>query len=159
MMTNMSPMTEPDGHLTKMFLLACNCNQLFVRKMPKLIKRDKKPTSYTIPTIVPTNQRYIWTLLQAKTCSMCTFYEKGLLVVDIHETIGTGVAVASKWVPDQLLPGRLGDRDVIVLHPATLMWVIDVSPVVASISLAFMDQHCVKPVWNLGQHKGDLNTD
>lgn len=87
---------------------------------------------------------------------MCTFYEKGLLVVDVHETVGTGIAVAPKRVPDQLLPGRLGDRDVIVLHPTTLMWVIDVSPVVASISLAFMDQHCVKPVWNLGQHRGDL---
>lgn len=29
------------------------------------------------------------------------------------------------------------------------MWVIDVSPVVASIGLAFMDQHCMQPVWNL----------
>lgn len=87
---------------------------------------------------------------------MCTFYEKGLLVVDIHETVGTGIAVASKWVPDQLLPRRFCDRDVVVLHPATLMWVIDVSPVVTCISLAFMDKHCVKPVWNLEQHKGDV---
>lgn len=80
---------------------------------------------------------------------MCTFYEKGLLVIDIHETVGTGVAIASERVPDQLLPGRLCDRDVIVLHPATLMRVVDVSPVVACVGLAFMDQHRVKPVWNL----------
>lgn len=86
---------------------------------------------------------------------MRTFYEKGLLVVNIHETVGTGIAVASERVPDQLLPGRLGDRDVVVLHPATLMWVVDVSPVVARIGLAFMDQHRMKPVWNLEQHKGE----
>lgn len=91
--------------------------------------------------------------LLAKPWSMCTFYEKGLLVVDIHETVGTGIAVASKWVPDQLLPGWLGDRDVVVLHPATLMRVIDVSPIVACVGLALMDQHCMKPVWNLEQHK------
>lgn len=36
------------------------------------------------------------------------------------------------------------------------MWVIDVSPVVASIGLAFMDQHCMQPVWDLKQHKVDL---
>lgn len=90
--------------------------------------------------------------------SMCTFYEKGLLLIDIHETVGTGIAVASKRVPDQLLPGRLGDRDVVVLHPATLMWVIDVSPVVACISLAFMNQDCMKPVWNLKQHKEDFKS-
>lgn len=87
---------------------------------------------------------------------MCTFYEKGLLVVDVHETVGTGVTVASKWVPDQLLPWWLCDRDIIVLHPATLMWVVDISPVVACIGLAFMDQHCMKPVWHLEKHKGDL---
>lgn len=34
------------------------------------------------------------------------------------------------------------------------MWVIDVSPIVACIGLAFMDQHCMKPVRNLEQHKG-----
>lgn len=33
------------------------------------------------------------------------------------------------------------------------MWVIDVSPVVACIGLAFMDQHCVKPIWNLQKRK------
>lgn len=79
-----------------------------------------------------------------------TFYEKGLLVIDVHEAVGTGIAVASKGVPDQLLPGRLGDCDVIVLHPAVLTWIIDVSPVVTSISLAFMNQHSVKSVRDLG---------
>lgn len=82
-----------------------------------------------------------------------TFYEKGLLVIDIHQTVGTSISVASKGVPDQLLPGGLRDSDIIVLHPAALMWVIDVCPVVACIGLAFMDQHCMKPVWNLEQQK------
>lgn len=36
------------------------------------------------------------------------------------------------------------------------MWVIDVSPVVASIGLAFMDQYCMQPVWDLKTHKVDL---
>jgi len=80
-----------------------------------------------------------------------TFDEKGLFVVDVHETVGTGVAVASERVADQLLPGRLGDRDVVVLHPAMLMRVVDVSPVVACIGLAFVDEHCMKSVWNLEQ--------
>lgn len=85
----------------------------------------------------------------------CTFYKKGLLVVDIHETVGTGVAVASERVSDQLLPGGLGDRDVVVLHPATLMWVIDISPVVSCVGLAFVDQHRMKPVWNLSQNSAN----
>lgn len=78
-----------------------------------------------------------------------TFYEKGLLVIDVHEAVGTGVAVASKGVSDQLLPGGHGDCDVIVLHPAVLTWIIDVSPVVTSISLAFVNQHGMKSVRNL----------
>lgn len=88
--------------------------------------------------------------------SIFTFYEKRLLVVDVHEAVGTGVAVASERVPYQLLPGRLGNGDVVVLHPATLMWVVDVSPVVACIGLAFVNKHGVEPVWNLGPRKRDL---
>lgn len=78
-----------------------------------------------------------------------TFYEEGLLVIDVHQTVGTGVTVTSKRVSDQLLPGRLGDRDVIVLHPAALIRVIDVGPVVACVGLALVDQDCMEPVRHL----------
>lgn len=119
---------------------------MFLRQTAELIKRDKNRPL----------RRHIWTLFMAKPWPSCTFYEKGLLVVDIHETVGTGVAVASERVPDQFLPGWLSDRDVVVLHPATLMWVIDVSPVVACISLSLVDQHRMKPIWNLEQPEGSL---
>jgi len=78
-----------------------------------------------------------------------TLDKKWLLVINVHETVGTGVAVASKRVPDQLFPGRFSDRDVIVLHPAALVRVVDISPVVAGIGLALVDQHCMKSVRNL----------
>lgn len=52
-------------------------------------------------------------------------------VVDVHETIGTGVGHASVRVPDQLLPGGLADDDIVVLHPALVGVVVDISPVVA----------------------------
>lgn len=81
----------------------------------------------------------------------CTFYEERLLVIDVHETVGAGVAVASKRVPHQLLPRRLGDGNVVVLHPATLMRVVDVSPVVAGVGLAFVHQNCMKPIRDLGK--------
>lgn len=87
----------------------------------------------------------------------CTFYEERLLIIDVHETVGAGVAVASKRVPHQLLPRRLGDGDVIVLHPAALMRVVDVSPVVAGVGLAFMHQHCMKPIRDLGKTWGGAN--
>lgn len=82
---------------------------------------------------------------------MFTFYEERLLVVDVHEAVGAGVAVASERVPDQLLPRRLGDGDVVVLHPAALVRVVDVGPVVARIGLAFVHQHRVKPIGDLGE--------
>lgn len=81
-----------------------------------------------------------------------TFYEKGLLVINVHEAVGAGIAIASKGVPDQLLPGRLANSDVVVFHPAVLTGIVDVRPVVTSISLAFMNQHSMKSVWNLVQH-------
>lgn len=52
-------------------------------------------------------------------------------VVDIHETIGAGVGHASVRVLDQLLPGGLADDDIVVLHPALVGVVVDISPVVA----------------------------
>lgn len=82
-----------------------------------------------------------------------TFNEERLLVINVHQTVGTGVAVAPKRVPDQLLPGRLGDRDIIVLHPAALTGVVDVRPVVACIGLALMDQDCMQSVRNLQKYK------
>lgn len=90
-------------------------------------------------------------------CDGFTFYEERLLVIDVHETVGAGVAVASKRVPHQLLPRRLGDGDVVVLHPAALMWVVDVSPVVAGVGLAFVHQHCMKPIRDLGKTWGGTN--
>ncbi|KAG7224685.1 hypothetical protein INR49_011482 [Caranx melampygus] len=75
------------------------------------------------------------------------FFVKQLIVL-LHvllQTVGTGITVASKGVSDQLLPGRLGDRDVIVLHPAALIRVIDVGPVVACVGLALVDQYCMEP--------------
>lgn len=80
-----------------------------------------------------------------------TFCKERLLVIDVHETVGAGVTVSSKRVPDQLLPRRLGDGDVVVLHPAALMRVVDVSPVVASVGLAFVHQHCMKSIRDLGR--------
>lgn len=82
-----------------------------------------------------------------------TFYEERLLVIDVHETVSAGVAVASKRVPDQLLPRRLGDSDVVVLHPAALVRVVYVGPVVAGVGLAFVHQHCMKPIRDLGKQQ------
>ena len=85
--------------------------------------------------------------------AVSTFYEEGLLVVNVHEAVGAGVAIASERVPDQLLPGGLGDWDVVVLHPAPLVGVVDVGPVVSSIGLALMHQHRMQPVRNLGDSR------
>ena len=80
-----------------------------------------------------------------------TLYEEALLVVDVHEAVRAGVAVASERVPHELLPGGLGDGDVVVLHPAVLARVEDVGPIVARNGLALMNQHRMEPVRHLGQ--------
>lgn len=61
----------------------------------------------------------------------CTCDEVWQPVIDVHEAVGTGVRHASKGVPLQLLPRRLGDADVVVLHPALVCVVVDVRPVMA----------------------------
>lgn len=78
----------------------------------------------------------------------------GQPVIDVHQAVGARVGHASERVSLQLLPRRLGDADVVVLHPAPVGVVVDVGPVVTRRRLAFMDEHGVESV---GYLQGDGN--
>lgn len=95
----------------------------------------------------------------AKLRNLETCDEVGQPVVNVHQAVGAGVGHAPERVSLQFLPRRLCDADVVVLHPALVGVVVDVSPVVACRRLAFVHEHRMESVWYLRGRRTALKPD
>ena len=89
----------------------------------------------------------------ASSYSVFTCIEVGQLVVNVHQAVSTNISLASIGISFKFFPGRLGNRDVVVLEPDLSRLIIDVGPVVPRVCLSFVNKDCVQAIRHLQVRK------
>ena len=88
--------------------------------------------------------------------SLLTIENIILVLIHIHEAVGTGIMIAAYSLSLQLFPGGFRDRYVIKLEPALALFAINICPVVTRGCLALMNKHSMQAVRMLRTETKDL---